>query len=196
MNEPDAATIIETARLRLRPHRPDDLNDLVALSENWEVARWLSGMPHPYTSDHGRFWIDHVRSLHRAGRPGVFAVALKQWDQLIGGIGFDGAVREGSDEPALAYWIGQPYWRNGYGREAVEAVITYGFRSLCLKSVIAEIDPDNTPSRRILLSCGFEQVGEVDLTEPMRRGARRVPLFRILREDYFKLEPSANHRTR
>ena len=39
--------VIDTARLRLRPFRQDDLGELVRLIGSWEVARWVSNVPHP-----------------------------------------------------------------------------------------------------------------------------------------------------
>jgi hypothetical protein len=49
--------VIETGRLRMRSLCSGDLADLVTLAGNWEVARWLATMPHPYTEADGREWI-------------------------------------------------------------------------------------------------------------------------------------------
>ena len=121
--------VIETVRLRIRSLHDNDLAHLVALIGNWEVARWVSSVPHPYTEADGRNWIALVQQDHATGRPRRFAVALKETDRLIGGAGLDGSAGNGSEEPSLGYWVGQPYWGNGYGREAVAAVIDYGFRT-------------------------------------------------------------------
>jgi RimJ/RimL family protein N-acetyltransferase len=174
-------TMIETARLRLRCHRDDDLHNLVFLADNWEVARWVGTMPYPYDEAAGREWIALVKRNHAAGRPRRFAIALSEDDRLIGGIGLDGASGDGSTEPALGYWLGQPYWGNGYAREAVAAMIDYGFDTLGSESIRAYTDPSNARSQRVLLHCGLAQVGEIDLIEPTRHGARRAPLFRVSR---------------
>ena len=79
--------VVETRRLQMRSLRDDDLVDLVALAGNWQVARWLSTMPHPYTEADGREWIARVQQDHATGRPRRFAIALKQTDRLIGGVG-------------------------------------------------------------------------------------------------------------
>jgi hypothetical protein len=50
-------------------------------------------------------------------------------DRLIGGVGLDGTTGDSSEEPALGYWVGQPYWGNGYAREATAALIDYRFRT-------------------------------------------------------------------
>src|ERR1700677_3811193 len=95
------SVILDTARLRLRAHREDDLAALVTLAGVWEVARWLSKLPHPYTDDHGRGWIAHVRQAHATGNPRKFAIAIKETNRLIGGVGLDGSSGDDSEEPSL-----------------------------------------------------------------------------------------------
>ena len=173
--------MIETTRLRMRSLCDDDLIDLVTLAGNWEVARWLATMPHPYTEAAGREWIARVQQDHATGRPRRFAIALKESDRLIGGVGLDGSTGDESEEPALGYWLGEPHWGNGYAREAVAAVIDYGLRTLGMQTIRAYTDPSNLASQKVLLRCGLEQVGEIELIRPTRNGARRAPLFRISR---------------
>lgn len=131
----------------------------------------------------GREWIAHVQEDHETGRPRSFAVALKETDRLIGGVGLDGSSGDGSEELALGYWLGQPYWGNGYAREAAEAVIDYGFQTLGLDTIRAYTDPSNAASQKILLDCGLKKVGDIELLTPTRHGERRAPLFRITRPE-------------
>jgi [ribosomal protein S5]-alanine N-acetyltransferase len=84
----------------------------------------------------------------------------------------------------LGYGLGRPYWGNGYAKEAVAAVIDYGFRSLGLKAIGAYTDPENIASQRVLLHCGLQPAGEIELATPSRTsGARRAPVFRLWRAD-------------
>jgi [ribosomal protein S5]-alanine N-acetyltransferase len=87
--------------------------------------------------------------------PRRFAIASKGSDRIIGGIGLDGDPGADTDEAALGYWLGQPYWGRGYAREAVAALLDYGFRTLGLNSIRAYTDPANTASQKVLLSCGL-----------------------------------------
>jgi len=166
----------------MRSLRTGDLVDLVSLINNWEIARWVSSVPHPYTEADGREWIGRVREDHATGQPRRFAIALKETDCLIGGVGLDGSTGDGSEEPALGYWLGQRHWGNGYAREAVAAIIDYGLRTLGMATIRAYTDPTNLASQRVLLRCGLERVGEIELIKPTRHGARRAPLFRISQE--------------
>lgn len=180
--------VIETARLRMRAHCDDDLADLVALAGNWEVARWVGTIPHPYTEADGREWIASVQENHATGRPRRFAIALKETDRLIGGVGLDGTRGDGGDEPALGYWLGQPYWGNGYAREAAAAVIDYGFGTLGLRTIRAYTDPSNAASQKVLLHCALKYIGEIDLLAPTHQGERRAPLFRISRDGWSAMQ--------
>jgi [ribosomal protein S5]-alanine N-acetyltransferase len=173
------SVVIETARLRIRPLCDDDLGQLVQLVGNWEVTRWVSNIPHPYSDADGRAWIAHVRQDHATGRPRRFAIALKETDCLIGGVGLDGDTGDGSAEPSLGYWLGQPFWGSGYGQEAATAIIDYGFQTLGIGSIRAYTDPSNAASQKVLVRCGLVNVGEIELLKPTRHGACRAPLFRI-----------------
>jgi RimJ/RimL family protein N-acetyltransferase len=155
-----------------------DLIDLVTLAGNWQVARWLATMPHPYTEADGREWITRVQQDHATGRPRRFAIPLKETDRLIGGVGLDGSTGDESEEPALGYWLGEPHWGNGYAREAVAAVTDYGLRTLGMATIRAYTDPSNLASRRVLLHCGLVQVGEIELIQPTRNGAHLCSVSR------------------
>lgn len=161
----------------------------MVLAGNWEIVRWVGTVPHPYSEADGREWIARVRENHATGRPRRFAIALKKTDRLIGGVGLDGSTGDGSEEPALGYWLGQPYWGNGYAREAAAAVIDYGFRTLGLETIRAYTDPGNTASQKVLLHCGLKNVGEIELIKPTHHGAWRAPLFRISRQARTTLSP-------
>jgi RimJ/RimL family protein N-acetyltransferase len=51
------------------------------------------------------------------------------------------------------------------------------------RASLAYTDPGNMASQKVLLYCGLKNVGDVELVEPTRHGARRAPLFRISRPE-------------
>jgi [ribosomal protein S5]-alanine N-acetyltransferase len=122
-----------------------------------------------------------VQENHATGQPRRFAIALQETDRLIGGVGLDGSTGDGSDEPALGYWLGQPYWGNGYAREADR-----GRDRLRVPDPPPENDPRLYRPRqhgaaKVLLQCGLKNVGEIELLTPTHHGERRALLFRISR---------------
>ena len=60
--------VIDTARLRLRPFREDDLGELVRLIGSWEVARWVEQITEPVpiiTKDLANFVSQMLKSPER-----------------------------------------------------------------------------------------------------------------------------------
>ena len=51
-----------TDRISLRPFRGSDRGDIVRGMNDWQVARWLSSVPHPYRIDHADAYL--ARSEH------------------------------------------------------------------------------------------------------------------------------------
>ena len=55
----------------------------------------------------------------------------------------------------LLYGLAKPYWGLGYGSEAAQASLRYGFEVAGLERIIAVAFPDNLASRRIIEKLGF-----------------------------------------
>src|SRR5215470_13778072 len=97
-------------RLVLRGWRPTDAEALFALFNNWEVVRWLSLPPWPYTLDDARSHIEEALNRRSKEAEESYAVTLNA--EVIGGIGL--RVRPASHlqrtaGPNFGFWIGQPY---------------------------------------------------------------------------------------
>jgi len=78
---------------------------------------------------------------------------------LVGAITLDNIRRGPAQSGTLGYWIGQPHARQGYMREAIEAVTHHAFRGMDLSRIEAACLPENTASRGVLEKCGFKYEG-------------------------------------
>ena len=56
---------------------------------------------------------------------------LREGERLRGGIGL--LANHDHNHAEIGYWIGVPFWGNGYCTEAVREVLKYGFDNLKLK---------------------------------------------------------------
>lgn len=166
---------IETERLRLRTLREDDLDRLVELIGDWEVTRWLARVPHPYGSEDGRKFIAEITRRMAALREIHYAVVRKDDDLLIGGMGL--VAGEKSDE--LGYWIGRPYWGQGYAGEALPPLLSLAFHGLERNRIFARILPDNHGSRRLLEKLGFSYEGERLTHFPIRARDLMLPHYEM-----------------
>jgi RimJ/RimL family protein N-acetyltransferase len=122
------ANTIATARLVLRPVRREDGPALFALISNWNVARWLTRVPWPYRPEDMTEFIETIALPRSEGPKPTLAILLE--GQPIGAVECTGQATieepqtEGSD---LGYWIGEPYWGQGYASEVVSALVARVF---------------------------------------------------------------------
>lgn len=146
---------LRTKRLVLRPFRASDIPDLVRLAGAREVAATTARIPHPYTEADARHFLEHLEKDKDFGY--AFAITLLASGELVGAVGLHPAT--GQPRAELGYWIGVPYWGNGYATEAAEAVVAFGFESLKLHRIFAGYFRGNDASRRVLEKLGFSDEG-------------------------------------
>ena len=87
---------------------------------------------------------------------GVF---LKSSGELIGGVSAMNIIRSVSQSSFLGYQIFNSYWGQGYGKEAVKAMLDIGFRDLRLHRMEAGVEPHNRRSVMLCKSLGFRKEG-------------------------------------
>jgi [ribosomal protein S5]-alanine N-acetyltransferase len=91
--------VLTTVRLVLRRPAEEDLPSIVKHANDWEVARLLGRMPHPYTMDDARFFLEKVVPNEL-----TWAITSRADDTFIGAIGLAPGVPGGVAE--LGYWLG------------------------------------------------------------------------------------------
>lgn len=148
---------IETARLRLRPFRPDDVGGFQAvIHSDAEVMRYLpGGQPRPVEKTEAviAFFIRH-QEQHGFS---VWALETKADGCFIGNCGL--MVLAESGEVEVAYALGKAYWGQGYASEAACASLRYGFESAALPYILALAYPSNIASQRVMQKIGMQHVG-------------------------------------
>lgn len=104
-------------------------------------------------------------------------------DQFLGAITLDNIRRGPAQMANLGYWIGEPFARQGYMSEAVEALVNHAFGSLDLSRVEAACLPKNTASRALLEKCGFKYEGVAQAYLQIAGRWRTHVLYANLRSD-------------
>lgn len=154
---------IITERLRLRPLERGDIDTLSALTRDPEIMQFV-GDGRPLGRRATGQWIANAGAGLAENGLGSRAATLLTTGELIGWAG----LIPGDPNIELIYGFARAFWGHGYATEAAEAVL----RTRAGRAVDATIDPENTPSLRILEKLGFEVVG----TEPDEHG---LPTLRL-----------------
>lgn len=145
--------------LRLPAH--GDFNAWTALRV--ESRDFLTRWEPVWAADHlsKRSFTNRVYWAARASRAGTALplFLLRRDGVLLGAITLDNIRRGPAQSGTIGYWIGAPFARQGFMREAIEALVHYGFTELDLSRIEAACLPENAASRGVLEKSGFKYEG-------------------------------------
>ena len=102
---------------------------------------------------------------------------------LLGAVTLDNIRRGPAQSGTLGYWIGARFARQGYMREAIEAVVHYAFTELDISRVEAACLPENLASRGVLEKAGFKYEGVAQSYLQINGRWRNHVLYANLRGD-------------
>jgi ribosomal-protein-alanine N-acetyltransferase len=136
--------LIETARLRLRPARETDLDDLHAVLSDARAMRYWERPAYDDVAQTQSF----LGSLMKA----PFEYIIEHQGRCLG--------KAGMWRPEeIGYILHPDFWRRGFAFEALQAILPdIQSRQPDLTRFIAEIDPRNIGSARLLDKLGFAHI--------------------------------------
>lgn len=169
-----SGAVITTARLVLRPPRPDDAADIHRNIADWDVVKNLSMPPWPYTIDDAHAFVANASGL---------VIEQRGNGEVIGGIGI--SERDGGD--FIGYWLGKAHWKQGLASEAVHALITDYFDHTESDELHSGFVHDNEASWKLQQRIGFERVGEGMQFMVARKADVREIKTRLTRSAYEKV---------
>lgn len=169
---------LTTQRLILRPVVRSDLPDILTLAGEAAVAETTAAIPHPLSEADVEEWL--ISTTPRDRR--AYAV-LRAEDQVFIGV-LDLTIGGHSGPAHIAFWIGRPYWRQGYATEAVRRLLRFLFGERKLASVNAESFPENDAAIRVLGKVGFRALNRTMRDAPGRGGKRDVVIFAATRASF------------
>ncbi|KUR70763.1 hypothetical protein AQZ52_13035 [Novosphingobium fuchskuhlense] len=176
---------IETERLLLRRMDERDLDFLIAIHADPDVARYI-GSGNPRTPTETEQWFADVRHGYAHAGLGPLLVTRKSDGMRLGRSGLSdgvlelnpkpGALRrmwffrthvpEGvafEEQPELGYTFARENWGQGYASEAARAVFAYARAHLAHPAIMSVIHADNVASRTVARKFGARYVDDIDM---------------------------------
>lgn len=148
---------LTTERLILRPFALTDAPIVQQLANDRTIAETTMTIPHPYEDGMAEQWIRTHPEKFATQKSVTFAMIIREDTMLCGAIGLALTLEHSRAE--LGYWVGLPYWGQGYCTEAAQAVITYGFTVLDLNRIYAMHFMRNPASGRVMQKIGMSYEG-------------------------------------
>jgi len=138
--------VIETERLVIRVPRADERRQIYELfadltnervdpdADVAQIRRWAYGVP--------------------------WGVWERETGELVGDCSLHYDTTFGDWE--LSYGLRRDRWGRGYASEAAQGAVRHGFEKMRVARIVADVDPTNPASIRVLEKCGFVRVRELD----------------------------------
>jgi [ribosomal protein S5]-alanine N-acetyltransferase len=149
--------VLTTERLLLRPFEPGDATVVRALAGHPDVARTTLNIPHPYPEGAAEAWIATHAGNAATGLGYTWAMVRHTDGLLMGSISL--MVTAAHRRAEMGYWLGVPYWNQGYTTEAARRVVAFGLDEVGLHRVQATCLPRNVASARVMEKAGLRFEG-------------------------------------
>ena len=176
---------LHTPRLRLRKLTREDIPAYYArLGSSQAVTEYMLFDAHTDISQSVAS-IEKALSRYAAGRCYRWAIALAETDELIGvieALRFD----EEAASCSFAYMIGSDFWGMGYGTEALQAALKFGFDSMDLQSIAADHMSANPASGAVMRKAGMTYVRTDEGKYQKNGNVYDAVVYRITRQEWQK----------
>jgi [ribosomal protein S5]-alanine N-acetyltransferase len=171
------APTLRGSRLTLRQLQTDDAEPLFAVLSDEMVMRFWSSGPHASVEETRRYlrWNADSDAEHLCWAITRHDGPALGWVILV-------PRREGVFE--LGYILGRADWGMGFVQEAANMALDYAFRSLGTRRVMADTDPENIASIRLLEKLGFQQEGHLRAEWETHIGIRDSLIFGLLQDEW------------
>jgi ribosomal-protein-alanine N-acetyltransferase len=175
---------LETERLNMTIVKVEDLSEVHQLNSYPEVDEFNTlGLPanEKVTEKIMNEWLQKQNENPRQSY--VFCVRLKENGKFAGMIAMNlGRPKYRSAE--ISYKLRPDHWRNGYATEAVKALLSFGFRDLCLHRIEAGCAIQNAASIKVLEKVGMVREGSKRKILPIRGQWVDNFIYSILEEEF------------
>jgi RimJ/RimL family protein N-acetyltransferase len=152
--------VLETERLILREHWPDDFAPFMEMWADEAVARYITGKA--FTEEES--WARYLRNIGQweALGFGFWAVEEKATRRFIGQIGYVEAYRAIEPPlkgvPEIGWSLASDTQGKGYALEGAQAAIAWGEKHFSGTPIRCIIDPDNVASLKLAEKLGFKEL--------------------------------------
>lgn len=148
-----------TERLTLRPLQLTDASSIQQLAGQKDVASTTLSVPYPYPDGAAESFIAATHERYNKNLGSTFALISNETNELVGCAGMH--IVSDYDRAELAYWVGKPYWGQGYATEAAQRILEYGFNELKLNRIWAAAMDSNPASSMVMQKIGMKYEGKL-----------------------------------
>ncbi|GHD43423.1 N-acetyltransferase [Thalassobaculum fulvum] len=151
------SAVLTTGRLRLEPCRTRHFADLRLVNGDPSVMRFVGGQPQ--TPEETAAWIMRAEARWRIHGYSWWVIRLAESDAVIGASCLQHIENDPAQELEIGWRLLSAHWGMGYATEAAAAIVDYAFGTLNVPRLLANADPANSASIRVMQRLGMRSLG-------------------------------------
>lgn len=144
--------ILQTPRLYLREMTQADFPSLCAILQDEQTMYAYEGA---FSDAEVQEWLDRQLARYQKWNFGLWAVILKETDQMIGQCGLTMQPWKNTEVLEIGYLFNRAYWHHGYATEAAKTCKQYAFETLNADEVCSIIRDTNIASQKVAIRNGM-----------------------------------------
>lgn len=183
---PDDFPILNTSRLSLKQVNENDAEGFFNLRSDSDFMKYLSRHPMQEMSE-AELWVKNIMQSFEQKKGISWKICHQGQNELLGYIGF-WQIDFYNCRGEVGFGLHPNFQGKGLMKEALLAILDYGFNQMNIHSVLADIDPNNLASAGLLQSCGFQKEGYIRENFYFDGNFLDSEFYGILKRDLEKLQ--------
>jgi RimJ/RimL family protein N-acetyltransferase len=158
--------------IRLRPFERTDAAAVARACDDAETARFIPGMPSPYTEADARAYLERCERVWRSGENRPFAIVDGASGEVLGAV--DVSLGEVG---SIGYWVAAEARNRGVATRALALLSRWALTEGRVERLELTTHPENLASQRVAEKAGFVREGVLRSHLRFREGRRDSVLF-------------------
>jgi RimJ/RimL family protein N-acetyltransferase len=147
--------VLETDRLYLREMNQNDFHSLCKILQDEDTMYAYEGA---FSNEEVQEWLDRQISRYQQWKFGLWAVILKETQEMIGQCGLTMQPWKDKEVLEIGYLFERSYWHRGYATEAAKACKKYAFEILKANEVCSIIRDTDIASQNVAVRNGMTKI--------------------------------------
>ncbi len=175
---------IETERLLLRELRAEDSEEIYKIFSDEDVMQYYSFEPIKEKEIAEKIINSMIKSFEEK-KAIRWAITIKGEDTVIGTCGYHN-LQPRHFRSEIGYELSKEYWRKGIMKEALDAIINFGYDEMDLERIEALCEPENEASIGVLKKIGFSEEGVLRKYAFCKNQFQDLKMLSLLKEEFKK----------
>ncbi len=152
------SNMLEGKSVRLRGFELNDAPKILEHFNDIEIRRFMD-MPAPHSQEQEEQWIRNTWDARKTGRGHYYAIEHKKSTQLVGGCALFNIEKINRRGELMIVLYNKEYWGQGFGTEALQLLLQFGFKHINLNKVDLFTHDTNKRAQRVYEKLGFKPGG-------------------------------------